>query len=106
LLQQRRHTGDSSPRHHFSGYKPKILPRHRDRMLALLTRKPDMTLAELRQAVGASMHFASHPLRIGRNGPGIKKTLRASKQSRPEIAAAITSTLTPAYAAFSPVYRR
>jgi len=51
LLQQRRHTGDISPRHHFSGRKPKILPRHRDRMLALLTRKPDLTLAELRQAV-------------------------------------------------------
>lgn len=54
LLQQRRHTGDIRPRHYRSGRKPKILVRHEQRMRSLLKRKPDLTLKELRQAVGLS----------------------------------------------------
>jgi len=50
LLQQRRQTGDIGPRHHYSGRKPKILDRHRRRMRQLLSRRPDLTLAELRAA--------------------------------------------------------
>ena len=50
LLQQRRQTGDIGPRHHYSGRKPKILDRHRQRMRQLLSRRPDLTLAELRKA--------------------------------------------------------
>ena len=50
LLQQRRQTGDIGPRHHYSGRKPKILDRHRQRMRRLLFRRPDLTLAELREA--------------------------------------------------------
>jgi transposase len=52
LLQQRRHTGDIRPRHYRSGRKPKILARHEQRMGSLLKRKPDLTLKELRQALG------------------------------------------------------
>jgi len=51
LLQQRRRTGDIAPRHRFSGRKPMILPSHQRQMLALLGRKPDLTLKELRAAV-------------------------------------------------------
>jgi transposase len=51
LLQQRRRTGDIAPRHHFSGPKPRILPAHEQQMKLLLARKPDLTLAELRQAM-------------------------------------------------------
>jgi transposase len=63
LLQQRRKTGDIRPRHHYSGRKPKILDPHRRRMRALLSRQPDMTLAELRQATALScslpaIHYA------------------------------------------------
>lgn len=54
LLQQRRHTGDIRPRHYRSGRKPMILARHEQRMRSLLKRKPDLTLKELRQAVGLS----------------------------------------------------
>lgn len=50
LLQQRRRTGDIAPRHRFSGPKPRILASHEHQMKVLLARKPDMTLAELRQA--------------------------------------------------------
>ena len=48
LLQQRRHTGDIRPRHYNSGRKPVIVSSHRQRIRKLLGKKPDMTLAELR----------------------------------------------------------
>ncbi|MGZ8899349.1 MAG: IS630 transposase-related protein [Limisphaerales bacterium] len=51
LLQQRRHTGDIRPRHRHSGRKPRILSTHQAQMRALLARKPDMTLKELRAAL-------------------------------------------------------
>src|SRR5215471_18276950 len=52
LLQQRRHTGDIGPRHHRSGRKPVIVAAHRGQLRALLTRKNDLTLQELRVATG------------------------------------------------------
>jgi transposase len=63
LLQQRRHTGDIRPRHYRSGRKPKILVGHEQQMRALLGLKPDLSLKELRQAVGLSctlpaIHYA------------------------------------------------
>jgi len=51
LLQQRRRTGDIRPRHRHSGRKPRILSNHQAQMRALLGRKPDMTLKELRSAL-------------------------------------------------------
>ena len=51
LLQQRRRTGDIRPRHRHSGRKPRILSTHQAQMRALLGRKPDMTLKELRSAL-------------------------------------------------------
>jgi transposase len=50
LLQQRRRTGDIAPRHRYSGRKPRIVESHRQKFRALLGRKPDLTLQELRQA--------------------------------------------------------
>jgi transposase len=88
LIQQRRHTGDISPRHHRSGRKPKILSSHCRQMRKLLGRKPDLTLEELRQKVGlnctvVAIHYAlekmgltykkrhSEPVnRTGRTSPG------------------------------------
>jgi transposase len=54
LLQQRRHTGDLSPRHRYSGRKPKILGGHRQQMRKLLSKKPDLTLKELRSVMQLS----------------------------------------------------
>jgi len=51
LLQQRRYTGDIRPRHHHSGRKPMIAEYHRRQMRALLAKKPDLTLKELRSAL-------------------------------------------------------
>ncbi len=52
LLHQRRRTGDIAPRHHLSGRKPKLLGSHRRQLRTLLTKKPDSTLRELREALG------------------------------------------------------
>ena len=52
LLQQRRRTGDIAPRHRYSGRKPTILVWHQRQMRTRLARKPDLTLKELRAAVG------------------------------------------------------
>lgn len=63
LLEQRRRTGDLRPRHRFSGRKPVILEKHRSRMRQLLKKQPDMTLPELRTALGLTctlpaIHYA------------------------------------------------
>lgn len=63
LLQQRRRTGEIAPRHRFSGRKAVLLPAHGQEMRALLRRKPDMTLRELRSALALActlpaIHYA------------------------------------------------
>ena len=63
LLQQRRRTGDIGPGHHRSGRKPRILPTHHRQMRTLLGQKPELTLNELRAAVGLNctlpaVHYA------------------------------------------------
>lgn len=52
LLQQRRHSGDIRARHHLAGRKPLIVAEHRQEMDRLLKKKPDMSLKELREALG------------------------------------------------------
>jgi transposase len=52
LLQQRQRTGDIAPRHRFSGRKPKITVQHQQRLKKLVHAHPDMTLEELRDAIG------------------------------------------------------
>ncbi|NLT60914.1 MAG: transposase [Candidatus Hydrogenedentes bacterium] len=63
LLQQRRRTGDIAPRHRFSGAKPKITPKHQQHLKRLIQKNPDMTLEELRDALGVpctpqAVHYA------------------------------------------------
>lgn len=63
LLQQRRRTGDIAPRHRFSGAKPKITPKHEQQLKRLVGQRPDMTLEELRDAIGVNctvpaVHYA------------------------------------------------
>lgn len=52
LLQQRRQTGDIGPRHHLAGRKPMIVATHQSQLRALLAKKNDLTLRELRDATG------------------------------------------------------
>lgn len=52
LLQQRRRLGDLRPQHHRSGSKPRIVASQQRQLRALLAKKPDLTLKELRAAAG------------------------------------------------------
>ena len=68
LLQQRRRTGDIAPRHHLAGRKPMILPAHCRQIRSLLTKKNDLTLRELRQALAGRLdrtHVLLQPLITG-----------------------------------------
>ena len=63
LLQQRKRTGQIGARHVYSGRKPLIVQAHDDQMRVLLGQKPDMTLKELREALGLdcslpAIHYA------------------------------------------------
>ena len=87
LLQQRRHAGDIGPRHHRCGRKPMIVDTHRRQMRTLLSKKPDLTLKELRQAVGLdctlpAIHYVLDKMGLTykkrRSGP-VSKTVRTSR---------------------------
>lgn len=98
LLQQRKRTGDIGARHAYSGRKPIIVQAHESQMRTLLGQKPDMTLKELREALGLdcslpAIHYAlsdmgltykkrhSAPVsRIVRTSPGRAGSGGASRQ--------------------------
>ncbi len=99
LLQQRRCTGDIRPRHRYSGRKPKILVGHEQQMRALLARKPDLTLKELRQAVTLdctlpAIHYAlermgltykkRHSTLVSRTGRTLRGRGAGGSGSRPD----------------------
>lgn len=73
LLQQRRHTGDIAPRHRFCGRKPMIGRSHQSQMRALLTRKNDLTLKELREATGLECSLQAINVVLGKMGLTYKK---------------------------------
>ena len=50
LLQQRRQSGDIACQYHRCGRRPRIVAVHRQTLRQLLSRKPDLTLEELRRA--------------------------------------------------------
>ena len=84
LLQQRRHTGSIAHRHHLAGRKPRIVPGHQRQMRALLGRKPDLTLKELRHALELECSLQAIHVVLGKMGLTYKKRLsvRASKTAR------------------------
>jgi transposase len=87
LLQQRRRTGQIGPRHHYSGRKPMIVEVHRCQLRALLSRKPDMTLKELRHAVALpcslpAIHYVLEKMGLTykkRHSEPASKTVRTSR---------------------------
>jgi transposase len=69
LLQQRRRTGDIAPRHQYSGRKPMLTQEQRQRLKELVQQQPDLTLEELREALGVkcsltTIHKALKRLRL------------------------------------------
>jgi len=88
LLQRLRQTGSFAARPPSGGPTPKLTPRHEQRLIAAVHKRPDATLAQLRQACGAPVSkqaIAQHlqKLRLGRK----RKHLRAREQDRPDIQA-------------------
>jgi transposase len=73
LLQQRRRTGDIAPRHRFAGRKPMIVSSHRTQIRALLARKNDLTLGELRGALGLACSVQALHVVLGKMGLTYKK---------------------------------
>lgn len=73
LLQQRRHTGDLAPRYRFCGRKPVIVGVHQNQMRALLAKKSDLTLKELRKATGLECSLQAINVVLGRMGLTYKK---------------------------------
>jgi transposase len=73
LVQQRRHTGDISARHRFSGAKPKITAAHQHELNRLVAEQPDMTLEELRDALGIACTPQAIHYALGRMGLSLKK---------------------------------
>lgn len=73
LLQQRRRTGDIRARHRYSGRKPVILAGHQQQLRALLGRKPDLTLKELRLAVALNCTLPAIHYALERMGLTYKK---------------------------------
>jgi transposase len=73
LLQQRRRTGDITPRHRYSGRKPMIVASHRTQLRVLLGRKNDLTLKELRVAAGLRCSLQALNVALGKMGLTYKK---------------------------------
>ena len=73
LLQQRRNTGDIAPRHRYSGRKPKITLKHERHLLRLVRRHSDMTLEELRNAIGLDCSLPTIHYALIRLGLSYKK---------------------------------
>jgi len=68
LLQQRRRTGDIAARYRFCGRKPMIGENHRKQMQALLAKKNDLTLMELRTATGLNCSLQAINVVLGKLG--------------------------------------
>jgi transposase len=85
LIQQRRHTGNIQSRRHLCGRKPRILENHRSQMRDLVNKKPDITLAELRDAVGLNCMLPAIHYALVQMGLSYKKTLHASEQEREDV---------------------
>jgi len=73
LLQQRRRTGDIAPRYRFCGRKPMIVATHQSQFRALLAKKNDLTLKELRIATGLKCSLQAINVVLGRMGLTYKK---------------------------------
>ena len=80
LLQQRSRTGDIGPRHRYSGRKPKITAKHEKQLKRLVTKSPDMTLEELREAIEVECTVPAIYYALERLGLSLKKR-RSLQQS-------------------------
>jgi len=81
LLAQRRRTGDIAPRHRLAGRKPLLVATHRSHLRAMLAKKTDMTLREMRKAINLDCSLQAIHKVLDKMGLTLKKrrSAQASK---------------------------
>ena len=72
LIQRRRETGSIAPRKQ-TKFRSRVLAGQEDRLAALITARPDATLAELREALATTASLSTLWLEIDRLGVTVKK---------------------------------
>jgi transposase len=72
LIQRRRETGSLAPRPQRK-FRSRVLAGHEQRLVALIMAQPDMTLAELRDALPTTAALSTLWLEIDRLGLTVKK---------------------------------
>jgi len=84
LLAQRRRIGDIAPQHHRAGRKPLFEDGHRKQLATLVEKKPDITLAEMRESLQLRCTLPAIHYLLTRMGLTYKKRLsmRASRVGR------------------------
>jgi transposase len=90
LVQQRKRTGTIAARHDQSGRKATITPAHRQQLAELIGKQPDVTLEEMRAALGLDctvqaifyvLKDMGLPLKKRRSGPASKAGLMSRKSA-------------------------
>lgn len=87
LLQQRRRLKDIGPQYHRCGRKARITRDHQRQMRALLARKPDLTLSELREALGLDCTLSALHYVLVKMGLSYKKRRSAPASKTGQISA-------------------
>ena len=87
LKQQRRETGEIEPRRP-QRFRPSVLAGQMEQLRALVTAQPDLTLAELRHALGVRCSLTAVWRALRRLHLTRKKVLVAQEQTRPGVVAA------------------
>src|SRR4051794_6832282 len=86
LLQAHRRTGSIRPKPHGGGHPAALTPGDLERLRDLIRQRPDATLEECRQHLGASCSTMTISRALGRSGlPRKKKVPRATEQGSPEV---------------------
>ena len=73
LIQQRRHGGDIGHRHRRAGRKPLLVAEHQRQLRALLAKKSDVTLREMRAELNLHCSLQAIHVVLGKMGLSYKK---------------------------------
>jgi transposase len=82
LIQRRRETGSLAPRRQ-TRYRSRVLAGQEQRLAALITAQPDITLAELRDALPTTAALSTLWLEIDRLGLTLKKNRTRRRTAAP-----------------------
>jgi len=82
LIQRRRETGSLAPRKQMK-FRSRVLAGREDRLAALITARPDATLAELREALPTRAALSTLWLEIDRLGLTVKKNRTRRRTATP-----------------------